>query len=430
MVIPEFKDFSNGIKHCYEEIVNIKDGHVANYIPELARINPDQLGISICTVDGQQYHIGDVDEHFCVQSCCKPINYLIALKDHGEEKTHKYVGREPSGQAFNELVLNKDGLPHNPLINSGAIMTSSLVGNDMPSGDRFSYVIDFWKQLSGNTDKIGFSNATYLSERDTADRNFALAYFMQETNDEKKVGFPPGTNLIRNLEFYFQCCSIEVNVRLMSIVAATLAHGGVCPLTGEKVIEPEHVRNCLSLMYSCGMYDYSGEFAFRYGIPAKSGVSGCVMMVIPGIMGTCIWSPRLDPIGNSVRGVMFAKQLCQRYNFHCYDGLIRDKNDIQTLRNSEKYDINNELFYMAAVGNLQGIIALHLRKNALDIKDYDRRTLLHVAASEGHKPLCVFLVEKGHVSIDVKDRWNNRPYDDAVREEHGELARYLLSCDQ
>ena len=306
-------------------------------------------------------------------------------------------------------------------------MTTSLIGVDLPSGDRFSSVIDFWKKLSGNIGKIGFSNATYLSERDTADRNFALAYFMQETNDNKKVGFPPGTDLVKNLEFYFQCCSIELNVRLMSIVAATLAHGGVCPLTGEKIIEPEHVRNCLSLMYSCGMYDYSGEFAFRFGIPSKSGVSGCVMMVVPGVLGTCVWSPRLDDIGNSVRGVMFADQLCKRYNFHCYAGLIDsdNKDNVKTLQNSEQYSDSNILFYMASGGDLNGIIAMSLRSKPLNISDYDHRTLLHIAASEGHSDICNFLISKGHIDPNVKDRWDNTPYDDAIREGHNDVLEVL-----
>ena len=130
LIIPDFKDFTTNIKNIYEKIKLIKDGNVADYIPQLARVDPNKLGISITTIDGQQYSIGDIKEYFCVQSCCKPINYAMALEEHGMDKVHHYVGREPSGRSFNELALNKYGKPHNPLINSGAIMTCSLIKNN------------------------------------------------------------------------------------------------------------------------------------------------------------------------------------------------------------------------------------------------------------------------------------------------------------
>ena len=162
--------------------------------------------------------------------------------------------------------------------------------------DRFDYVLQRWGQAAGGT-MPGFSNPTYLSERKTADRNFALGYFMRE-----KGAFPEGTDLVETLEFYFQCCSLELTAEAMSVVAATLANGGVCPLTGERVFQSGTVRKCLSLMSSCGMYDFSGEWAFRVGLPAKSGVSGVIMIVVPNVMGLVCWSPRLDENGNSVRG--------------------------------------------------------------------------------------------------------------------------------
>ena len=132
LIIPDFPQFTENIKDIYDLTKSDKGGHVADYIPQLQRVNPDQYGISVCTVDGQRYNIGDTNVDFSVQSCCKPINYGIALESMGEENVHKYVGREPSGQSFNELTLNKEGKPHNPLINSGAIMTSSLIKNDCP----------------------------------------------------------------------------------------------------------------------------------------------------------------------------------------------------------------------------------------------------------------------------------------------------------
>ena len=205
--------------------------HAPDYIPQLKRVNPDQYGISICTIDGQRYNIGDTKVDFSVQSCCKPINYGIALEELSEETYHSYVGREPSGQSFNELALNKKGLPHNPLINAGAIMTSSLIKERIyHPAERFEYIVSIWEKLSGGIHKIGFNNSVYLSEKNTADRNFALAYFMKEINENKQTGFPEGSDINATLDLYFQCCSIEINAEILAIVASTLANDGINPI--------------------------------------------------------------------------------------------------------------------------------------------------------------------------------------------------------
>lgn len=427
LIIPNFKDFTKDINTIYKHILNIEEGSVADYIPQLARVPPEKCGISISTIDGQQYSVGDIKDFFCVQSCCKPINYALALENHGVDKVHHYVGREPSGRSFNELALNKYGKPHNPLINSGAIMTCSLIKNELESSDRFDYVLKKWGELSGKTTKVSFSNPTYLSEKNTADRNYALAYFMRETNDVKTVGFPEDTYINDILEFYFQCCSIELDCYAMSIVASTFANGGICPITGEKVLEPETVRNCLSLMYSCGMYDYSGEFAFTIGLPAKSGVSGAIMIVIPGILGACVWSPRLDSHGNSVRGIEFCKELCEKFNFHQYDNIIPHHNKCDPrIRNNET---TNDSFiltcYAAAKGDLHTIHTLFMEGNDLSIADYDGRTPLHLACSEGKLAIVQFLIEKCNCSLEKKDRWGNTPLDDCIRENHPDISSYL-----
>jgi len=316
LVIPDFKTFCDEITEIFERTIANKEGRVANYIPQLGRVNPDKYAMSICTIDGQQFHLGDVKDNFCVQSSSKPFSYCMALEELGSKKVHSHVGREPSGKGFNELTLNEKGLPHNPMINSGAIMTCSMIKAQLDIADRFDYVLETWKKLSGYC-YIGFNNSVYLSERQTADRNFALAYFMRE-----KGAFPEKTNLLETLEFYFQCCSIELNSKAMANIAATLANGGTCPLTEEEIFSPSTVKNCLSLMGSCGLYDFSGEFSFKIGLPAKSGISGVIILVIPNVMGICIWSPRVDHLGNSVRGLDFCQELVNLYNFHMYDSLV------------------------------------------------------------------------------------------------------------
>ncbi|MEU4338621.1 glutaminase A [Micromonospora lupini] len=424
-VIPDFAALQAEISTIFEGLQSVHGGHVADYIPQLGRVDPEKFGIALCTVDGQRFAIGDADNLFCVQSVCKPINYCLTLEEHGADIVHQHVGREPSGRGFNELTLNSDGLPHNPMINSGAIMCCSLLRPAWEMADRFDHVAETWRKLAGGG-AVGFNNAVYLSERRTADRNFALGYFMREHQS-----FPTGTDLMETLEFYFQCCSIEVDAQALSVVAASLANGGVNPLTGERIFSADTVRKCLSLMSSCGMYDYSGEFAFVIGLPAKSGVSGGLMIVVPGVMGVCVWSPRLDAMGNSVRGVAFCKELVNRFNFHVYDsfaaGEVSGKRDPRRGKIEEEVASTIRLLWAASQGDLDVVrIALATGKDPNSM-DYDRRTALHLAASEGHLDVVRYLLDRG-ASPTVQDRWGGTPLSDAQRGAKGSVVTLLESA--
>lgn len=421
LVIPEFAQFRKELMEDFEAVSANVTGRVADYIPQLARVNPEHFALSVCTVDGQRIALGDTDVPFCVQSVSKPINYCLALEEHGEAKVHKHIGREPSGRGFNELTLNNDGLPHNPMINSGAIMCCSLIRPEDNSADKFDHVLKTWGRLVGHHG-VGFNNPVYLSERLTADRNFALGYFMRE-----KGAFPPNTDLLQTLEFYFQCCSIELNANALSVVAASLANGGLCPMTGERIFQPRTVQNCLSLMSSCGLYDFSGEFAFSIGLPAKSGVSGALMLIIPGVMGVAVWSPRLDKMGNTVRGVEISRRLVERYNFHTFDSLTAGeskKRDPRLKRNQSEIENIVTLCWAASQGDLREIQRLAACGVDLNAADYDGRTALHLAASEGHTNVIEFLLSRD-VVVDPKDRWGGTPYADAVRGKHEASVRLL-----
>ncbi|KAI3369355.1 hypothetical protein L3Q82_007594 [Scortum barcoo] len=298
-IIPEFDVFAQKINEIYKTLQNQSEGKVANYIPQLAKFSPELWGVSLCTVDGQRHSVGDTKQPFCLQSCVKPLQYSIAVHEAGTEEVHRYVGMEPSGLKFNMLSLDDEDKPHNPMVNAGAILISSLIKPRSNKAEKFDYVMEFVKRMAGQ-EYVGFSNATFQSEKETGDRNFAIGYYMKE-----KKCFPPGADMIDALDFYFQLCSIEVTCESGSIMAATLANGGICPITGERVLSAEAVRNTLSLMHSCGMYDFSGQMAFHVGLPAKSGVSGAILLVIPNVMGVMCWSPPLDRVGNSVRGIHF-----------------------------------------------------------------------------------------------------------------------------
>lgn len=423
LCIPDWEEFTSIVVEILETVKKDNKGKVADYIPQLARVNPDYFACSICTIDGQRFSYGDAQMPFCLQSTCKPVNYSIAIENLGETVVHKHVGREPSGRSFNELSLNNAGLPHNPLINSGAIMCVSLIEREKDMADRFDSVTQTWKRLCASPN-INFNNAVYLSERQTADRNFALAYFMRE-----KKAFPEQTDIVDTLEFYFQCCSIEVNAVDMAVAASTLANGGVNPLNGDRIFRELTVQHALSLMLSCGMYDFSGEFAFKIGLPAKSGVSGALMVVVPNVMGIVIWSPCLDELGNSYRGVAFCEELVKRFNFHHYDSLVHETNKTNPRRRNNETRINNivHLIWAATNGDLDEIRRLESEGMDLSQADYDGRTALHLAASENQLEVVDFLIQR-KVPIEPIDRWGGKPIEDAERAGHKEIVALLKNA--
>jgi glutaminase len=428
LAVPDFPSLTADIERMFGELQGVTRGAVADYIPQLRRVDPEQLAISVCTVDGQRFSIGDSRVAFCLQSVCKPVCYCLALDERGQDAVHKHVGREPSGQSFNELALNPQGLPHNPMINAGAIMTSSMIRPALDIADRFDHVADTWRRLTASDQlggRIGFNNAVYLSERLTADRNFALGYSMRE-----RGAFPPGADLTETLEFYFQNCSIELDAEMLAIAAASLANAGVCPLTDDSVFTPEAVQSCLSLMSSCGMYDFSGEFAFTIGLPAKSGVSGAMMLVIPGLMGICIWSPRLDEHGNSVRGIEFCRKLVAEYSVHAFDSLVNGrtaKRDPRRKRNQSQIEEVVALTWAASQGDLNEVRALIAAGVEPSTADYDGRTALHLAAAEGQTDVVRFLLSTNTEPAPV-DRWGGTPLSDAEGNEHNDVADLLRAA--
>ena len=418
----DFQQVQQIIEDIYHEVLPNDGGNVADYIPQLGKVNPSLFGISIATVDGQKFSIGDTAIDFCFQSCSKPLNYCMARKLNGYQKVHQHVGHEPSGQRFNAFILNDEGLPHNPMINAGAIMTCSLIEPDREPADRFDTIMESYQMLAGGNGRFGFDNSVYLSEKEHADRNNALAYFMREHDS-----LPDGCNIQKTLEFYFQICSITTNCETVASIASTLANRGVCPVTQERVFDSTIVRDCLSLMYTCGMYDYSGRFAFEIGLPAKSGVSGCLFVVVPNVMGICIWSPRLDELGNSVRGVEVCRKIGQHFGFHIFGNLVTggveySKCDARDLDEN----IINQLFINAASqGNVEKVQELvGAGKVDPNSGDYDGRTALHLAVAEGHVAMVECLLNMGADAM-RQDRWGTTALHEATLKQTSEHIRII-----
>ncbi|KAJ8371955.1 hypothetical protein AAFF_G00298280 [Aldrovandia affinis] len=405
-IIPDFEAFVSNINQIYYSAQRQEGGQVADYIPQLAKFSPALWGMSLCTPLN-----GDTKVPFCLQSCVKPLEYAIAVHEAGTEHIHRYVNKEPSGLKFNKLSLDEEDKPHNPMVNAGAIVISSLIKPGSNKAEKFDYMMDFLKAMAGR-EYVGFSNATFQSEKETGDRNFAIGYYLKE-----KRCFPSGADMIAALDFYFQLCSIEVTCESGSVMAATLANGGICPITGERVLSAEAVRNTLSLMHSCGMYDFSGQFAFHVGLPAKSGVSGAVLLVVPNIMGIMCWSPPLDRVGNSIRGIHFCQELVSLFNFHNYDNLrhfAKKLDPRRQARDDQDRSVVN-LMFAAYSGDVSALRRLALSMMNMEHKDYDSRTALHVAAAEGHVDAVLFLTEHCKVNPFLKDRWGNIPLDDAMQ---------------
>ena len=414
--IANFEKLKNILNEIYLEVKDDNQGNVADYIPQLKKVDSELFGVIFVSIDGLVIEVGDTKPIFCLQSCSKPITYGIALDSIGDENVHNFVGKEPSGRNFNELCLNEDGLPHNPLINSGAIMTTSLIKPELSLSERFDYYFNYIKDLTCRT-YISFNNSVYLSEKDSADRNYCLGYMMQEKkafsegidkNISKKLNRIWTTNdLKENLELYFQTCSIESNLLGIGLLSATLANGGINPWNYKQIFTPETVKKILSIMSSCGMYDYSGEWNYQIGIPAKSGVSGLIYTVIPGIGGIATYSPKLDKIGNSYRGIQFFKKLSKKINIHNYEP---QNSNLLSIRN---YDNNNKkiLGFLLLEGCFKNDLVLvkHSISNGCDInfQDYDKRTALHIACEENNEEIIEFLLNHG--SQYLEDRWGNKP---------------------
>ncbi len=297
----------HALTDLHQRFSSLSDGNVADYIPELQRAVPEHFGLCIATVDGHTYAVGDASVSFTIQSISKPFVYGLALSDQGIDRVMEYVSVEPSGDAFNAISLELDtGRPRNPMINAGAIATAGLI-DGAGSAVKDARVMDFLSRFAGNG--LGFDAGVYQSEKATGHRNRSIAYMLRNAEIL-------GDDVEDVLNRYFRQCSVLVNVRDLAMMAATLAKGGENPRTGERVMEENDVAQVLSVMATCGMYDYAGSWLYKVGMPAKSGVSGGVIAVLPGQLGVGVYSPRLDAVGNSVRGVAVCEALSQEFGLH------------------------------------------------------------------------------------------------------------------
>lgn len=302
-LIPEY------LADILDDVRGDTSGEIPSYIPSLREVDPDSLAVSLCTLNGNIHDTGDIDQEFTIQSVSKPFAYAMALQELGIEEVSKVVGMEPSGEAFNEMSLEKENKrPFNAMINAGAIAVNQLInGPDSDVEDRVEIIRQFFSRLAGR--ELQVNDTSVEGELENADRNLSIAHMLRS----HEVIIDSAHDAVLS---YIRQCSMNVTVNDLAVMAATLANGGVQPITGEKLLDTDVCRQTMAVMASCGMYDAAGRWMASVGIPAKSGVSGAVIGMLPGQFGVATLSPRLDDSGNSVRGVETFKKLSTDMGMH------------------------------------------------------------------------------------------------------------------
>jgi len=304
------------LRRCHEQFVTDDSGAVADYIPELTRANPGHFGVSLATIDGYVYEVGDSASPFTIQSISKAFVFALALETLGHERVESVIGVEPSGEAFNSIRLTGDNKPFNPMVNAGAIACSGLIHQHEGDG-AFDVIHRMLGRFAGR--ELDVDEAVFASERATGDRNRAIAWLLRNYSVLRD-------DVDAVLDVYFRQCAVLVTARDLAVMAATLANNGCNPLTGDQIVSPYVVARTLSVMTSSGMYDYAGEWIYRVGIPAKSGVGGGIIAALPAQLGLGTFSPRLDSHGNSVRGLKVCEALSAHFGLH----LLNRSDDVRT----------------------------------------------------------------------------------------------------
>ena len=298
------------VSDLHQRCASMTEGEPADYIPQLATVDPDRFAVVAITTDGASVSAGDVDHPFTIQSISKLLTYGLALETHGRDVVLERVGVAPTGDSFNAIVLDDDAnRAPNPMVNAGAIAVTDLVAGDGVE-ERVETLRSMYERYLGRRPEV--DRAVWGSERRTGNRNRAIAYLMLSRGivDDR---------VEETLDLYFAQCSVLVTTTDLAVIGATIANHGRHPSTGEQVVPPAVARDMMTVALTCGMYDYAGEWAYSVGIPAKSGVGGGILGVLPGTAGVATFSPRLDSHGNSVRGLAVFEELSRAFDMHLFD---------------------------------------------------------------------------------------------------------------
>ena len=302
--------FITDLRELHRQYLPLRQGKIYVSEPDLVEINPDWFGICVVTVDGQVYTVGDWEQPFLIQSISKVFAYGLALSDWGRDYVLSRVDVEPTGDAYNSLIKVEENSkrPYNPMVNTGAIAITNLIEGKGPA-HRLNRLLEMYRRYIGH--RVFVDTPSLVSEQTAGDRNWAIAYLL------RNFGMISG-GIKQTLDLYLQQCSVIINCHDLAVMGATLANNGVNPMTGEQAIHSPYVKDLLSVMFTCGMYDFAGEWVYKVGFPAKSGVGGGIIGVVPGVMGIAVFSPPLDKRGNSIRGIKVCEELSRRFGLHIF----------------------------------------------------------------------------------------------------------------
>ena len=369
----------------HTRFAGLHEGQVATYIPELAKANPAWFGVCLVTTAGHVYEVGDSRQPFTIQSISKPFVYGLALEDNSRDDVLKKIGVEPTGDAFNAISLEQGtGRPRNPMINAGAISAAGLIVGKTPRA-RLERMLEMFALYAGEV--LGIDESVYRSESTTGHRNRAIGHMLRNFDILTEPPDPV-------VDLYFKQCSVSVHCRQLAVMAATLANRGVNPLTGKQALRGEYVENVLSVMGSSGMYDYAGEWLYRVGMPAKSGVSGGIIAVLPGQLGIGVFSPLLDSRGNSVRGLRVCEELSHFFDLHLFNPPHASKSVIRLKFTGAEVNSN----YLRAP---EAIEQLRLRGNRIRVYQLQGNLVLSTAEVVVHDVMSV-LADAHAVILDLK----------------------------
>lgn len=401
---------ANPVSYAFERVlaeVRAGDhpGNVADYIPELAKGDPEKFAIAAASVSGHSYAAGDSTTRFTIQSISKAFVYALVLAEHGVDAVLTHVGVEPSGQAFNAISFDEQGRPANPLINAGAIVTTSLIPGTT-ADERLEHIRQGLSAFAGR--ELHCDETVAASESATGDRNRALAMLARSS------GVLVGT-VDDTVEAYFRQCSLLVDAHDLAVMGATLANDGVNPVTEQQIVPAPVARDALSLMSSCGMYDHSGQWLFNVGLPAKSGVAGGIVAVAPGEYGIGVFSPPLDPVGNSARGVAALRMLSEEFGLHLFRHPARPVSPVSAIET----DPHTATTTMRLRGSLDFVAAEQVAYEAVGIIDASGSRALVIQAED--------VTEASNVAImllhDLLTRARDAGIDIAVIDPDGVLRR-------
>ncbi|MCH5645460.1 glutaminase A [Gordonia sp. ABSL49_1] len=334
-----FSHVDGYLRHIMADCTGKRSGNVADYIPELAAVDPDGYGLSLCVHDGHMYSHGDSSVEFTIQSISKPLTYAMAISRLGNAMVDEKIGVEPSGEAFNEISVDDRRRPKNPMINAGAILAASLLLPPVTEIDEatvtkvFGEVLDFYSACAGR--RLTLDEAVYASEKATGSRNRAIGYMLDSFG-------ALDTNPDAALDLYYRQCSIRVTTDDLAAIGSTIANGGLNPRTGRMVFNQEVAQRLLSVMTTCGMYDGAGDWVTGVGLPAKSGVGGGILAVLPGQLGIGVYSPRLDEHGNSVRGVETCRHLSTDLGLHMFNVTRESRVTIRSVYDLDGVEVSGD----------------------------------------------------------------------------------------